>query len=109
MTSSVSSERAFSLAGITISKRQNHLKADIVEALQCMKCLAHKNLLFREDTGFMDGIMPMATGDTQDYNDGLEDLAGDGLGLLGNVGSDNSEDNNSEDNKDNVFVPFMDL
>lgn len=48
MASSVSSERAFSSAGITISKHRNHLKADIVEALECLKCLIHKDLLFRE-------------------------------------------------------------
>ncbi|OJA08859.1 hypothetical protein AZE42_01727, partial [Rhizopogon vesiculosus] len=36
MATSVSSERAFSSAGITISKRGNRLKADIVEALQCL-------------------------------------------------------------------------
>ncbi|KIJ48977.1 hypothetical protein M422DRAFT_103461, partial [Sphaerobolus stellatus SS14] len=35
--SSVSSERAFSAAGITISKRCNCLKGDIVEALQVLK------------------------------------------------------------------------
>jgi hypothetical protein len=49
MSSSVSSERAFSSAGITISKRRNHLKGDIVEALQCLKCMLHKNLIFRQD------------------------------------------------------------
>lgn len=48
MASSVSSERAFSQAGITISKRRNRLKSDIVEALQCLKCAIHRNLLFRE-------------------------------------------------------------
>ncbi|PCH39190.1 hypothetical protein WOLCODRAFT_59296, partial [Wolfiporia cocos MD-104 SS10] len=37
MASSVSSERAFSSAGITISKWQNCLCADIVEALQFLK------------------------------------------------------------------------
>ncbi|KIL66162.1 hypothetical protein M378DRAFT_10179 [Amanita muscaria Koide BX008] len=37
MSSSVSSERAFSQGGITISKRRNRLKGDIVEALQCVK------------------------------------------------------------------------
>jgi hypothetical protein len=47
MASSVSSERAFSLAGITISKRRNRLKGDIVEALECIKCLLHHNLIFR--------------------------------------------------------------
>jgi hypothetical protein len=49
MASSVSSERAFSSAGITISKRHNRLKGDIVEALQCLKCMIRKNLIFRQD------------------------------------------------------------
>ncbi|KAJ7028999.1 hypothetical protein C8F04DRAFT_1188102 [Mycena alexandri] len=49
MSSSVSSERAFSSAGITISKRRNHLKLDVVEALQVLKCLIHHDLLFRKD------------------------------------------------------------
>lgn len=48
MASSVSSERAFSSAGITLSKRRNRLQADIVEALQFMKCLYHNDLIFRE-------------------------------------------------------------
>ena len=48
MASSVSSERAFSAAGITISKRRNRLQGDIVEALECIKCLLHQDLLFRE-------------------------------------------------------------
>ena len=43
MASSVSSERAFSSAGITISKRRNRLKADIVEALQVLKCLIRRD------------------------------------------------------------------
>ena len=48
MASSVSSERAFSSAGITISKRRNRLKGDIVEALQCMKVVYCSELIFRE-------------------------------------------------------------
>ncbi|KAF8658374.1 hypothetical protein AX14_007730 [Amanita brunnescens Koide BX004] len=48
MASSVSSERAFSSAGITISKCRNHLKGDIVEALQSMKMVYHSDLLFHE-------------------------------------------------------------
>ena len=48
MGSSVSSERAFSAAGITISKRRNRLKKDIVEALEFLKCLYVKGLIFRE-------------------------------------------------------------
>ncbi|KAG2133557.1 uncharacterized protein EDB93DRAFT_1093355, partial [Suillus bovinus] len=43
-----SSERAFSQGGITISKRCNRLKGDIVEALQCVKCSLHNDLLFQE-------------------------------------------------------------
>ena len=48
MASSVSSERAFSQGGITISKHRNRLKGDIVEALQCIKCAIRHGLLFRE-------------------------------------------------------------
>jgi len=49
MASSVSSERAFSSAGITVSKRRNRLKPDIIEALQVLKCMYHRDLLFREE------------------------------------------------------------
>ena len=48
MSSSVSSERAFSQGGITISKCRNCLKGDIVEALQCIKCAIRHDLLFKE-------------------------------------------------------------
>lgn len=48
MAASVSSERAFSQGGITISKHRNRLKGDIVEALQCVKCSLRNDLLFRE-------------------------------------------------------------
>jgi hypothetical protein len=48
MASSVSSEEAFLQGGITISKRCNHLKGDIVKALQCVKCVIRHDLLFRE-------------------------------------------------------------
>ncbi|EJF61812.1 hypothetical protein DICSQDRAFT_38309, partial [Dichomitus squalens LYAD-421 SS1] len=44
MASSVSSERAFSSAGITISKRRNRLKGDIVEAPQGLKCMIRQEL-----------------------------------------------------------------
>ena len=56
MATSVSSERAFSSAGITISKRRNRLKGDIVEALQCLKCLIRHDLLFREDPSVLSEI-----------------------------------------------------
>ena len=48
MLSSVSSERAFSQGGITISKRRSCLKGDIVEALQCIKCAIRHDLLFQQ-------------------------------------------------------------
>jgi hypothetical protein len=48
MASSVSSERAFSQGGITITKHRNRLKGDIVEALQCVKCAIRHDLLFPE-------------------------------------------------------------
>jgi hypothetical protein len=38
----------FSQGGITITKHRNRLKGDIVEALQCMKCMVRHELLFRE-------------------------------------------------------------
>ena len=38
----------FSQGGITVSKHRNHLKGDIVEALQCVKCAIHHDLLFHE-------------------------------------------------------------
>ena len=48
MGSSVSSERAFSSAGITILKRRNRLKPDIVEALQFLKSHYRHDCIFRE-------------------------------------------------------------
>ena len=48
MGSSVSNERAFSAAGITISKRRNRLKGDIVEALEFLKSLYVRDLIFRD-------------------------------------------------------------
>jgi hypothetical protein len=48
MGSSVSSERAFSAAGQTITKRRNRLKGDIVEALQTLKSAYRQDLLVHE-------------------------------------------------------------
>ncbi|THU76133.1 hypothetical protein K435DRAFT_646225 [Dendrothele bispora CBS 962.96] len=42
------SERTFSSASITISKCCNRLKLDIFEALQFLKCMIHKNIIFQE-------------------------------------------------------------
>ncbi|KDQ48915.1 hypothetical protein JAAARDRAFT_144238 [Jaapia argillacea MUCL 33604] len=48
MATSVSSERAFSSAGITITKHRNRLKGDIVEALQALKCAYRRDLFFHD-------------------------------------------------------------
>lgn len=48
MASSVSSERAFSGAGLTITKLCSHLKSDIVEALQGLKAAMCTDFLERE-------------------------------------------------------------
>lgn len=48
MASSVSSERAFSSAGLTITKLRNRLQGDIVEALQVLKCTLRSELIIRE-------------------------------------------------------------
>ncbi len=47
MPTSVSSERAFSQGGITISDRRTRLKADVVEALQFLKCSLRQDLLLQ--------------------------------------------------------------
>jgi hypothetical protein len=50
MSSSVSSERAFSQGGITITKLRSCLKGDIVEALLCLKCAIKNDILMQEPT-----------------------------------------------------------
>ena len=72
MASSVSSERAFSSAGLTISKRHNRLKGDIVKALQCLKCMYHNDLIFQD--------VVVATQEEEDLEDmDLELAGGDGV------------------------------
>lgn len=73
MASSVSSERAFSSAGLTISKRRNRLEGDIVEALQCLKCMYHNDLIFQD--------VVVATREEEDLEEmDLELAGGDGVG-----------------------------
>ena len=72
MASSVSSEHAFSSAGLTISKQRNRLKGDIVEALQCLKCMYHNDLIFQD--------VVVATQEEEDLEDmDLELAGGDGV------------------------------
>lgn len=85
MASSVSSERAFSSAGITITKRRNRLKPDIVEALQFLKCLYHHDLLFREEASTQleveeeagDASSENVMGENEGWDRMVEDLADD--------------------------------
>lgn len=49
MATSVLSEHAFSSAGIIITKHWNYLKPNIVEVLQCLKCMIKHELLFCQD------------------------------------------------------------
>ncbi|KAI9510647.1 hypothetical protein F5148DRAFT_976497, partial [Russula earlei] len=67
MSSSVSSECAFLQGGITISKCCSHLKGDIVEALQCIKCAIRRDLLFQEPA-------PSSTLELEECNEGLADV-----------------------------------
>jgi hypothetical protein len=67
MASSISSERAFSSVGITMSKRRNQLKGDIVEALQFQKCLIGQDLVFHADLS----VTVDSEVDHEDNNDSL--------------------------------------
>jgi hAT family C-terminal dimerisation region len=101
MVSSVSSKRAFSSAGITISKRCNRLKPDIIEVLQFLKCIYHRELLFQEE--------PSTVLEVEEY----DDLQGADDGNLHNaeqVGWDGLINNLADDegfvdcDEDDVFV-----
>ncbi|KAG6855299.1 hypothetical protein H0H87_005326 [Tephrocybe sp. NHM501043] len=64
MASSVSSEHAFSSAGVTISKHCNRLKGNIVEAIQFIKCTASHNILYCEE------VLPLTEEDLLQADDG---------------------------------------
>jgi hAT family C-terminal dimerisation region len=98
MASSVSSERAFSSAGITITKRRNRLKPDIVEALQFLKCTYCRDLLFCEEpsTQFEDD----ESGDIEEL---VEDKA-DKAGWDGMVEDLVDDEGCADHDEDDVFV-----
>lgn len=75
MASSVSSERAFSQGGITISKRRSCLKGDIVEALQVIKCSLRHDLIFPES-----GPSSATEIEPHDIYEVYEDIGEDGTG-----------------------------
>lgn len=77
MLSSVSSKCVFLQGEITISKHHSCLKADIVEGLQCVKCMIQHDLLFQEPAPSLI-VEVEETG-----NQGLDDMgAGGDLGKL---------------------------
>jgi hAT family C-terminal dimerisation region len=86
MLSSVSSERAFSQGGITISKRRSRLKGDIVEALQCIKCAIRHDLLFREPA-------PSSISEAEETSDQEPENAG----ARGDLGDGDLEDSDVEE------------
>ena len=75
MASSVSSEQAFSSAGITISKRRNRLKPDVVEALQCLKFMIKRDLFFRFDPSIAADEMQEEEEEEEEAASGLEEEA----------------------------------
>ena len=109
MASSVSSERAFSQGGITISKHRNRLKGDIVEALQCVKCMVRHDLLFREPA-------PSSIIEAEMNSDGEPSLAepddsddgGDGGLGEGSDTAESWEDVLMEDEDDSALTAGMD-
>lgn len=113
MASSTSSERAFSLAGITISKHRNRLKPDIIEALQYLKSTIHHGLLFCKSPSLLverkvysaDLQVPDAAhGDPE-----LADIGGEGVRtwdeLIDDEDSDSKTPGDGLDSDDDVFVP----
>jgi hypothetical protein len=94
MASSVLSERAFSAAGITISKRRNRLDADIAEALQCLKSFINQDLMTRDVISIEDEEQDLDYVDEQPVNQDSTLIkvvgAGDDLSW-GALGSDDSE------------------
>ena len=92
MSSSVSSERAFSQGGITISKRRNRLKGDIVEASQGVKCAIRHDLLFREPA-------PSSTLEAELNDDGASEDDGDN-GKEGSEAAEGENDMMIEDEDD---------
>ena len=77
--------------GITVSKWRNRLKGNIVEALQCIKCVIQHDLLFQksapssisedsEETGNQDLDDAGAEGDLEDIKESdVENSSWDGL------------------------------
>ena len=108
MASSVSSERAFSSASITITKRHNRLDGDIVEALQFLKSMIHQDLMVRDfltiaeeenKLDFLDGQPSNQDNIPIDIVDAGEDIYWEGL----------SDDDGDDAAASSVDTDFFDL
>jgi hypothetical protein len=99
----VASERAFSSAGITISKHRSCLNADIVKALQCLKSLIScEDLVLRSYPSLADEEVTMDNTDRQCTNqDGTshdvvdEEAVWDFEAITEDVNIDNNNNNNN--------------
>jgi len=100
MASLVSSERAFSSAGITISKRRNRLGPDLVKALQFLKCWFRCDLIFREDPTI---VSECNTGHQAKQNEGNEKGWDDKLFKDGEDDNEMDLEPDGDDN-DNIFL-----
>jgi hypothetical protein len=105
MASSVSSERAFSSAGITISKRRNCLDTNIVEALQCLKSLPRQDLLLQDVPSVADEEARFNDDDKQHINqvrtasevvEGQEDCTWEEVPPLAETHSDGGVDDDDD-------------
>ena len=108
MASSVLSERAFSSASITITKRHNCLDGDIVEALQFLKSMIHQDLMVRDfltiaeeenELDFLDGQPSNQDNIPIDIVDAGEDIYWEGL----------SDDDGDDAAASSVDTDFFDL
>jgi L-rhamnose isomerase len=82
MASSVSAERAFSAAGITLTKRRNRLKGDIMEALQVVKSALRKDSMMQPPlpTSAFETALEAAGVTEEDLNDEVDNLLNKTLG-----------------------------
>ncbi|KAJ7794063.1 hypothetical protein B0H14DRAFT_3497387 [Mycena olivaceomarginata] len=80
------SNSAHRYAGITISKRHNRLNPDIVEALQVLKCMIKRDLIFREsalvDDDGTDDLQAKESSNEEQSESGLAQDEGGWDGIL---------------------------
>ncbi len=82
MALSISSERSFSSAGITITKRRNRLGYDIVEALQILKSAAREEMLFAPEEPSKQQELSLEEEDATDKDEDIETDMYDHLNVI---------------------------